>query len=117
MIIINEDQWDDIKRDFLESVDYEFSKEPLIYFDYKNNEQQEIGVRETYEFTKNNMDIMVIMDKENRLSKTTTEKNGRQKDHYSRSADEFTYKLSVKFRDKDGSWKDSAALESNFEKE
>jgi len=115
MIIINEDKWDDIKRDFLSNVDYTFSEEPLIYFNHKNNEQEEIGTRETYEFTKNDMDFMVVLDIENRLSKTTTEKDGKQKDHYSRSSDEFTYKMSVKFRDKDGSWKDSSAMESNFE--
>lgn len=115
MITINEDQWEDIKRDFLSAVEYEFSEEPLIYFNQKTNEQQEIGMRETYEFSKNDMDFMVILDKELRLSKTTTEKDGRQKDHYSRSSDEYVYKLSVKFRDKDGEWKDSSAMESRFE--
>jgi hypothetical protein len=115
MININENQWDDIKRDFLSAVEYQFSEEPLIYFNYKNNEQQEIGTRETYQFSKNDMDYMVVLDKELRLSKTSTEKGGIQKDHYSRSLDEYTYKLSVKFRDIDGSWKDSSAMESNFE--
>ncbi|MFA5160427.1 MAG: hypothetical protein WC484_08005 [Candidatus Omnitrophota bacterium] len=115
MININEDKWDDIKRDFLSEIEYEFSEEPLIYFDHKTNTQEEIGTRETYTFTKNDMDIMVIMDKERRLTKTSSEKDGKQKDHYRRSLDEYTYKLSVKFRDKDGSWKDSSALEGNFE--
>jgi hypothetical protein len=115
MININEDKWDDIKNDFLSTIEYEFSEEPLIYFNNKTNTQEDIGTRETYEFTKNDNDFMVIMDKERRLTKTSSEKDGKQKDHYQRSLDEYTYKLSVKFRDKDGSWKDSSAMESNFE--
>lgn len=115
MIIINEDKWDDIQNDFLDSVDYEFSEEPLIYFNHKTNEQEEIGTREIYQFTKNDMDFMVILDKENRLMKTSTEKKGVLKEQFSRSPDEIIYKLSVKFRDQDGSWKDSSAMESNFE--
>lgn len=114
MVIINEDKWDDIKKDFLSSADYEFSEEPLVYFNHKNNEQEEIGIREIYEFSKNDRDFMLILDKEHRLIKTTSEKDGKQKDHYRRDPSEFTYKLSVKFRDGDGSWKDSSALESNF---
>lgn len=114
MVILNEDKWEDIKRDFLSAVEYEFSEEPLIYFDHKHNQQEEIGTRETYQFSKNNMDFMLILDIENRLIKTTTEKDGRQKDNYQRSPDEFTYKMTVKFRDQDGSWKDSSAMEENI---
>ena len=115
MVIINEDKWDDIKRDFLSDVEYELSEEPLVYFNHKNNTQEDIGTRETYTFSKKDMDFMLILDKELRLTKTTTEKNGRQIDHYSRSPDEYTYKLSVKFRGMDGSWKDSSAMEGNLE--
>jgi len=115
MININEDKWDDIKRDFLSDVDYEFNEEPLVYYNHKTNTQEDIGTRETYTFTKKDMDIMMILDKELRLSKTSTEKNGIQKDHYTRSKDEYSYKLSVKFRGMDGSWKDSSAMEGNFE--
>lgn len=115
MVIINEDKWDDIKRDFLSDIEYELNEEPLVYFNHKNNTQEDIGTRETYTFTKNNMDFMLILDKENRLSKTTTEKNGRQIDHYSRSPDEYTYKLSIKYREMNGEWKDSSAMEGNFE--
>lgn len=115
MVIINEDKWDDIKRDFLADADYELSEEPLIYFNHKTNEQEEIGIRETYEFTKNDRDFMLILDKEYRLNKTTSEKDGKLKEHYSRSMDEFTYKLSVKFRGEDGSWKDSSALDGHIE--
>lgn len=115
MIIINEDKWDDIKTDFLNSIDYEFSEEPLFYFNHKTNEQEEVGMRETYEFSKNNMDFMVVLDKEKKLLKTSSEKDGKLKEHFSRSTNEIIYKLSVKFRDQDGSWKDSSAMESNFE--
>ncbi|MFA5829635.1 MAG: hypothetical protein WC843_04020 [Candidatus Gracilibacteria bacterium] len=115
MIYINEDKWDDIKRDFLDSIEYEVSEEPLVYFDHKTNTQEEIGIRETYEFSKNNMDYMLILDKEHRLTKTSSEKGGKLKEHYSRSPDEFSYKLSVKYRDLDGSWKDSSSLETNLE--
>lgn len=115
MIIINEDKWDDIKNNFLDSIEYELTEVPLIYFNHKTNQQKEIGVRETYEFTKDDKDFMLIVDKENRLTKISTEKNGKFKEHYTRSADKFTYKLSIKFRGQDGSWKDSSAMESNFE--
>lgn len=114
MIIINEDKWEDIKNDFLSSIEYEFTEEPLIYFNHKNNQQEEIGTREIYNFTKNDRDYMLILDKENRLSKSTSEKDGKLKEHYQRSSTEFTYKLRVQFRDQDGSWKDSSALEDNF---
>lgn len=114
MIIINEDKWDDMKSAFLSKIDYDFSEEPLVYFNHKTNEQQEIGTREKYTFTKNNMDFMIILDKEHRLNKVTTQKNGRQIDHYSRNPNEFTYKLSVKYREMDGSWKDSSAMENSF---
>lgn len=115
MVIINEDKWDQIQEDFLSTVEYEFKAEPLIYFNHKTNQQEEIGVRETYEFTKNDMDYLLIMDKEHKLIKTESEKDGVLKEHYQRLPDEFTYKLSVKFREKDGSWKDSAALETGLE--
>jgi hypothetical protein len=115
MITINEEKWEDIKNDFLGTVEYEFNEEPLVYFDSKTNTQEDIGTRETYEFSKNDMDFMIIMDKERRLTKTSTEKDGKQKDHYRRSLNEYTYKLQVKFRDQDGSWKDSSAMEGNFE--
>lgn len=117
MIILREDQWDDIKDEFLSQVKYEYREDPLIRFDTKKNVQEEIGTRETYEFTKNDVDYMVILDKEYRLTKTTSEKEGKFKEHYSRSPNEFTYKLSIKFRDKDGSWKDSSALENSLEQE
>ncbi len=115
MININEDKWDDIKRDFLSDIEYELSEEPLIYFNDKTNTQEEVGTRETYTFSKNEMDFMIIMDKERRLTKISSEKGGKQKDHYQRSLDEYSYKLSVKFRDKDGSWKDASAMEGNLE--
>ena len=115
MITLNENKWDDIKNDFLSSIDYELSEEPLVYFNPKNKQQEEIGVREIYEFSKDNRDFMLILDKEHRLTKTTSEKDGKLKEHYQRSPDEFTYKLSIKFRDGDGSWKDSSALENSFE--
>jgi len=115
MVTINEDKWDDIKRDFLSEIEYEVTEEPLVYFNHKTNEQQDIGTRETYLFSKNNMDFMLILDKELRLTKTTTEKNGIQKDHYSRSSDEYTWKLSIKYREMDGNWKDSSAMEGNLE--
>jgi hypothetical protein len=115
MVNLNEDKWDDIKRDFLSEVDYDFKEEPLVYFDDRTGAQEQIGTRETYEFTKNDMDFMIIMDKERRLTKTSSEKDGKQKDHYKRSLDEYTYKLQVKFRDRDGSWKDSSAMEDNFD--
>jgi hypothetical protein len=115
MVIINEDKWEDMKRDFLSDIDYEFSDEPLIYFNHKLNLPEEIGIRETYEFSKNGMDYMIVLDKEHRLTKTTTEKNGQSKDHYQRNPDEWTYKLSVKLRDQDGSWKDSTSLENRLE--
>ena len=114
MVIINEDKWDDIKNDFLNSIDYDFKEEPLVYFNHKTNQQEEIGIREIYEFSKDNRDFILILDKEHRLNKTTSEKNGKVKEHYSRSPEELTYKLSIKFRDGDGSWKDSSALENNF---
>ena len=115
MVILNEDKWEDIKRDFLSSVEYEFKEEPLIYFNHKTNQEEEIGTRETYEFSKNNMDFMLILDKEYRLDKTTSEKDGKLKEHYQRSTDEIMYKMSVKFRHGDGSWMDSSAMESSFE--
>ncbi len=114
MIIIKEDQWDEIKENLLSSVDYEFSHEPLVYFHHKTNESEEIGTRETYEFTKNNMDFMIILDKEKRLTKTTSEKDGKVKEHFQRSPDEYTYKLTIQYRSQDGSWKDSSSLESSF---
>lgn len=113
MITINEDKWDDMKRDFLNSVEYEFKEEPIIHFNAKNNQQEEIGVREIYEFSKNDMDFMLTLDKEHKLLKTTSEKDGKQKDHYQRLPDEFTYKLSIKYRHLDGEWKDSSAMENN----
>lgn len=115
MIIINEDKWDDIKSSLLSSIEYEFTEEPLIYFNHKTSEQEEIGTRETYEFSKNGKDFMLILDKAHRLIKISSEKDGRLKEHYMRSPNEFTYKLSIKFCDQDGSWKDSSALENNFE--
>ncbi len=116
MIIINEDKWDDIKANLLDDLeDDEISIDPLFRFDYKTNREEEIGVRETHEFTKNNMDFMLILDKENRVTKTETEKGGRLVEHYSRSPNEFTYKLTIKFRDIDGSWKDSSAMEKRYE--
>ncbi len=115
MIIIKDDQWDEIKENLLSSIQYEFRQEPLVRFDHKKNQAEEIGVRETYEFSKDNKDYLLILDKEHKLLKTTSEKEGRLKEHYARSPDEFTYKLSIKFRDQDGSWKDSSALESHFE--
>lgn len=96
MITINEEKWADIKHDFLDTVDYEFSEEPLMIFNNKNHQEEEIGIRETYEFSRNDMDYMVIVDKDTRFENPV-------------------FKLSIKFRDKDGAWKDSAALESNFE--
>lgn len=115
MITINEEKWEDIKNDFIKTIEYKFSESPLIYFNHKTNREEEIGTRETYEFSKNDVDYMIVVDIENRLSKSTSEKDGKLKEHYSRSKDEFSYKLSVKFQDKDGSWKDCSALESNFE--
>ena len=116
MIIINEDKWDDIKNGLLSELeDDEVSTEPLFRFDYKTNQEEEIGLRETHEFTKNGMDIMLVLDKENRVTKTEVEKNGRLVEHYARSPNEYSYKLSIKFRDKDGSWKDSSALEKRYE--
>ncbi len=115
MITINEEKWSDIKNTLLGSIDYEFTEEPLIYFDHKKNQQEEIGTRETYEFSKNDRDFMLILDKTHRLTKSSSEKDGKLKEHYSRSPNEFTYKLSIKYRDQDGSWKDSSALEGNFE--
>jgi hypothetical protein len=115
MIIINEDKWEDIKNDFLSTVECEVSEEPLVYYNPKTNTQEDIGTRETYQFSKNDMDFMIVMDKERRLTKISTEKGGKQKDHYQRSLNEYTYKLQVKFRDRDGSWRDSSAMESNFE--
>ncbi len=115
MITINENQWDDIKRDFLSNVEYELTKEPLIRFDYKKNTSEDIGERETYAFTKADRDYMVILDKENKIVKSETEKDGKYKEHFMRMPDEFTYKLTVKFCDTDGNWKDSSAMESNFE--
>ena len=115
MIIINEEKWQDIKNDFIKSIDYKFSEVPLIYFNHKNNREEEIGRRETYEFSKNDIDYMIVLDVEHRLNKSTSEKDGKLKENYSRSKEDFTYKLSIKFQDKDGSWKDSSALESNFE--
>jgi hypothetical protein len=100
MIILNEEKWEDIKNDFIKTIDYTFSEAPLMYFDHKKNREEEIGTRETYEFTKNETDYMIVVDIENRGS-----------------GENSMYKLSVKFRDKDGSWKDSSALESNFEQE
>ena len=116
MIIINEDKWDDIKANLLDDLeDDEISIDPLFRFDYKTNREEEIGVRETHEFTKNNMDFMLILDKENLVTKTESEKAGRVVEHYSRSPNEFTYKLTIKFRDIDGSWKDSSAMEKRYE--
>lgn len=116
MIIINEDKWDDIKANLLDDLeDDEISIDPLFRFDYKTNREEEIGIRETHEFTKNNMDFMLILDKENRVTKTETEKAGRVVEHYSRSPNEYTYKLTIKFRDIDGSWKDSSAMEKRYE--
>jgi hypothetical protein len=115
MVNINENKWDDIKRDFLSDIEYEFSEEPLIYYNDRNDTQEEVGTRETYQFSKNDQDYMIIMDKERRLTKTSTEKDGKQKDHYTRSLDEYSYKLQVKFRDTDGSWKDSSAMEGHLE--
>lgn len=118
MISITEDKWDDIKANLLDDLeDDEVTTEPLFRFDYKANKEEEIGVRETHEFTKNGMDFMLILDKEYRLTKTETEKSGRLVEHYSRSPDEFTYKLTIKFRDIDGSWKDSSAMEKRYEGE
>ena len=116
MIMINEDKWDDIKNNLLDDLeDDEVSVEPLFRFDYKTNKEEEIGIRETHEFNKNNMDLMLVLDKENKVTKTEVEKSGRLVEHYTRSPDEFTYKLTIKFRDKDGSWKDSSALEKRYE--
>jgi hypothetical protein len=114
MVIINEDKWDDIKRDFLGEVKYEFHEEPLIYFNHKTNNQEEIGTREIYEFSKKDMDFMLILDKEHRLIKTTSEKDGKFKEHFQRSPDEFTFKLSIKYRHFNGDWKDSSAMEGNL---
>ena len=99
MIVINEDQWDDIKRDFLSEVDCEFTEEPLMHFNAKTNMTEEIGKREVYEFSKNEMDYMIILDKE--IARDDAER--------------VIFKLSVKFKDQEGNWKDSSALESNFE--
>lgn len=110
MIIINEDKWDEIKELLLGSADYRLNKEPLVRYDHGKNQQETIGARETYEFSKNDVDYMVILDKEHKLTKTTSEKDGRYKEQYSRSPTEIVYKLSVKFCDKDGNWKDSSAL-------
>jgi len=118
MINITEDKWDDIKANLLDDLeDDKVSMEPLVRFDYKTNQEEEIGIRETHEFTKNNMDFMLILDKANKLSKTETEKSGRLVEHYTRSPDEYTYKLTIKFRDIDGSWKDSSAMEKRYEGE
>lgn len=99
MVIINEDQWDDIKRDFL-NFEHEVREEPLIRDNPKKNVQEELGVREIHEFTKNDTDYMLIMDKVHQVA----------------DPNRFTYKLSIKYRDRDGSWKDSSALEGNFER-
>ena len=99
MIVINEDQWDDIKRDFFFFFDCEFTEEPLMHFNSKSHAAEEIGKREVYEFSKNEMDYMIILDKE--VAREDAERT--------------IYKLSVKFKDQDGNWKDSSALESNFE--
>ena len=116
MITISEDKWDDIKANLLDDLeDDEVTTEPLIRFDYKTNQEEEIGVRETHEFSKNGMDFMLILDKENKLSKTESEKNDRLVEHYSRSHNEYSYKLTIKFRDVDGSWKDSSAMEKRYE--
>jgi len=116
MIMINEDKWDDIKNNLLDDLeDDEVSVEPLFRFDYKTNKEEQIGIRETHEFTKNNMDLMLVLDKENKVSKTEVEKSGRLVEHYNRSPNEYTYKLTIQFRDKDGSWKDSSALEKRYE--
>ncbi len=116
MIIISEDKWDDIKANLLDDLeDDDISIDPLFRFDYKTNQEEEIGIRETHEFTKNNMDFMLILDKENKVTKTEVEKDGRLVEHYARSPNEYSYKLTIKFRDIDGSWKDSSAMEKRYE--
>jgi len=118
MITITEDKWDDIKANLLDDLeDDEVNVEPLFRFDYKANHEEQIGLRETHEFTKNGMDFMLILDKENKVTKTETEKSGRLIEHYSRSPNEYLYKLTIKFRDIDGSWKDSSAMEKRYEGE
>jgi hypothetical protein len=116
MIILSEEKWDDIKANLLDDLEGDnVTTEPLFRFDYKTNQEQEIGVRETHEFTKNGMDFLLTLDKENKLTKTEGEKNGRVVEHYARSPNEFSYKLHIKFRDIDGSWKDSSAMEKRYE--
>ena len=118
MISISEDKWDDIKANLLDDLeDDDVSIEPLHRFDHKTNQEEVIGVRETHEFTKNGMDFMLIMDKENKVSKTEVQKSGRTVEHYSRSPDEYMFKLTIKFRDVDGSWKDSSAMEKRYDDE
>jgi len=118
MITISEDKWDDIKANLLDDLeDDEISIEPLFRFDYKTNQEDQMGVRETHEFSKNGMDFMLILDKENKVTKTESEKSGRLVEHYARSENEFTFKLTIKFRDIDGSWKDSSAMEKRYEGE
>lgn len=114
--MISEEKWEDIKNNLLSDLDDDdVTTEPLIRFDYKTNQEEQIGVRESHEFTKNNMDFQLILDKENKVTKTEAQKSGRTVEHFARSANEYTYKLTIKFRDIDGSWKDSSALEKRYE--
>ena len=116
MITISEDKWDDIKANLLDDLEDDVVNiAPLHRFDHKTNQEEVVGVRETHEFTKNGMDFQLIMDKENKVSKTEVEKSGRLVEHYTRSPNEYTYKLTIKFRDVDGSWKDSSAMEKRYD--
>ncbi len=115
MIIINEEKWSDIKNDFLHSVEYEYTEEPLIHFNYKTNQPEEIGTREVYEFSKNGMDFMLTLDKERRVIKNDSESKHKKNESLVRSNDELVYKLSIKFRDEEGTWKDSSHLEKKFD--
>ena len=118
MIIISEDKWDMIRENLLDDLDEDkVSTEPLVRFDFKKNLEEPIGVRETHEFTKNNMDFELILDKENKTIKNTSEKDGKVHETYTRVPNEYTYKLTIRFRDVDGSWKDSSALEKRYEGE
>lgn len=110
MIIISEDKWDYIKVNLLDNLeDDKVGMEPLFRFNYDTNEEEKIGMRETHEFTKSGMDFLLVMDKE--------EKPLKNEEHFTGSTKEYFFKLTIKFRDVDGSWKDSSAMEKRYEGE
>lgn len=109
MIIISEDKWDYIKVNLLDKLEEDkVGTEPLFRFNYDTNQEEKIGMRETHEFTKNGMDFLLVLDKEAKATQN--------EEHFSGGI-EYIFKMTIKFRDVDGSWKDSSAMEKRYEGE